>query len=118
MNHLRATKRRVAFAMALAFVALVIYDYVSYHRRYDAAMSVVSRLDGRAGSLFDWPFGRECRVTFDRPVTAEELSELAVLNALAGRHAVGVAFDCEMRPAQLQAARETLTECVVTQVDQ
>ena len=81
-------------------------------------MSVVGRLDGRAGSLLDWPFGRECRITFDRPLNPEELRELEVLNSLSGRHWVGVAFDCEIDTAQLQAAHEALSDCVVFAVDQ
>ena len=99
--------------MVAAFIAFMIYDYVSYHSRYTSAMTVVSRLDGRAGSLLDWPFGRECRITFDRPLSAEELGELAVLNSLSGRHWIGVAFDCEMEASQILAARDALSGCVV-----
>ena len=55
MTYPRFTKRRMVFAMLLAGAACIIYDYVTYHQQYNAAMSVVSRVGGQPGSLF----GRE-----------------------------------------------------------
>lgn len=109
------TKRRLFFSIFTCFLVFVAYDYVTYHSQYDAAMGVVSRLNGRSGSLLDWPFGRETIISFKRPLTDEELSELDVLNSLSGRHSIAVYFNCDLDNSQLHAASLALHKCRVYQ---
>jgi hypothetical protein len=80
-------------------------------------MVVVSELDGRAGSLLGWPFGKEYIITFSRPLTDDELERLSVLNSLAGRDYVAVAFNCDLTPQELKTAQHVLSECHVYQPD-
>ena len=94
-----------------------IIDYQIYYARLDHAMSVVSDLDGRAGSLLDWPFGREIVIVFEHPLNDEELDRLSVVKSLHGRHVVAVAFRCEMTPQQLEAARAALPDMAVIPVE-
>jgi len=113
------TKRLIIRRMILAVLAVlscvVAFDYISYHARNRRAMAVVADLEGRAGSLLGWPMGKEYIVTFSRPLTDEELKRLSVLNSLAGRDYVAVAFKCDLTPQQLATARQVLSECRVYQ---
>jgi hypothetical protein len=111
----RITLRRCLLALLVLFLVFVVYDYTSYHARNRRAMAVVKDLGGSAGSLMDWPFGKEIRIAFSRSLADAELERLTVLNSLAGRDFVGVMFNCELSTEQLGSARRALPECVVLQ---
>ena len=114
-NRYRLTKRGILlllFGLVLAFVA---YDYVTYYARYNSAIDVARLHGARIGSLMDWPFGRECRITFDQPLNDAAFQDLKVLNSLTGRHWVGVALNYELDDAHLQSARDILHNCHVLQ---
>lgn len=117
----RATRRvRIRYAIYFLLILAVvigILDYQRYHAQLDRAMAVVSDLEGRAGSLLDWPFGRDMVISFERPLSGEELERLAVLNSLQGRHNVSVFFRCQLTPQQLTAAKAALPDLSVRQVD-
>lgn len=113
MHRFQITKRRVFFSMLGLFLLFVAYDYVTYHSRYNSAINVAHRHGARVGSLLDWPFGRECRITFEAPLDKSAMRELAILNSLAGRHWVGVALNYELDDIQLQSARDVLHDCHV-----
>lgn len=117
MNRFRLTKRRVLLSLLGLFLLFVVYDYVTYYSRYNSAMDIARRHDARIGSLLDWPFGRECRITFDKPLDEAALRELTVLNSLSGRHWVGVALNYELDDSQLELVREALHDCHVFQPD-
>ena len=104
----------LVFVLFLAFVA---YDSFTYHSRYKTATGVAQAHGAHVGSLFGWPFGRECQITFDQPIDCRAVAELAVLNSLTSRHWVGVAFNYDMTDADLEHARDTLPECHVFRVD-
>lgn len=109
--------RYVLYASVILLIIAGIVDYQRYHAKIDRAMTVVSELGGRAGSLLDWPFGREYAISFDRPLTDDELERLSVVNSLQGRHYVSVFFRCQLSPEELEAARKALPDCAVGQVD-
>ena len=117
MNSFRLTKRRVLLLLIGLMLAVVAYDYVTYYSRYNSAVDVARRHGARIGSLLDWPLGRECRITFDRPLNVAALQELTILNSLSGRHWVGVALNYELDDGQLQSAREMLHKCHVFHPD-
>jgi len=117
MSRPRLTRRSTLLLVFGFFLAIVTYDYVSYHSRYKTAVGVAQAHGALVGSLLGWPLGRECRITFDQPIDRDVIAELAVLNSLTSRHWVGVAFNYEMTDADLQHARDTLPECHVFRVD-
>ncbi len=80
-------------------------------------MDVARRHGARIGSLLDWPFGRECRITFDKPIDHDAINELTVLNSLTSRHWVGVALNYDLDEAELQHAQTSLHNCHVFQID-
>lgn len=110
--------RHVLLVLLLAFLGFVAFDYVSYHSRGRRAMTVVSDLGGRAGSISGWPSGKEYFIASSGPLTDAELERLSVLNSLSGRDYVTVAFSCDLTPLQLGAAQRTLSECRVFQQDE
>jgi len=109
--------RYAIYALALVTVAVGMIDYQRYHAQLDQAMAVVAELKGRAGSLLDWPFGKELVISFDRPLTDSELKRLSILNSLQGRHHVRVFFRCALTPQQLTAAQKALSKCYVGQME-
>lgn len=100
--------------LAIAFVA---YDYTTYNSGFWAAIGVAKAHGARVGSLLDWPFGRECRITFEQPLDRDAVADLRVLNSLAPRHWVGVGFNYEMLDADFEHARDILPKCHVFRVD-
>lgn len=104
----------VYFVVVLLTIGGII-DYQIYYAKLDRAMSVVSELDGRAGSLLDWPFGREIAIVFERPLSDKELERLSVVKSLQGRHVVAVVFRCEMTHQQLESALNALPDMAVRQ---
>ncbi|QDU74207.1 hypothetical protein Pan97_12120 [Bremerella volcania] len=109
--------RYAIYAVVILAIVLGVIDYQRYHAQLDRAMAVVYQLEGRAGSILDWPFGREMVVTFERSLTSEELERLGILNSLQGRHVISVWFRCQMTPQQLAAAQAALPDLNVRQVD-
>lgn len=112
-----ARVRYVVYAMVILLIIGGVIDYQRYHAKIDRAMTVVAELGGRAGSLLDWPFGREYAISFDRPLTNDELERLSAVNTLQGRHYVGVFFRCQLTPQEFEAAKKALPDCAVRQVD-
>ena len=117
MTRTRRTRRSALLLVFGFFFAFVAYDYVTYHSHYNSAVGVAQAHGARVGSLLDWPIGRECRITFDQPIGREAIVELAVLNTLASRHWIGVAFNYDMTDIDLEHARDTLPDCHVFRVD-
>ncbi len=112
-----ARMRYGVYAVVVLLIIGGIIDYQIYYARLDRAMSVVADLDGRAGSLLDWPFGREIVIVFERPLNDEELDQLVVVKSLQGRHVVAVVFRCEITPQQLESARAALPDMAIRQVE-
>lgn len=113
----RSRLRYAIYAFAIIAIVLGMIDYRRYYSQLDQAMAVVSDLEGHAGSLLDWPFGREIVVSFERPLDREEVNQLTFLNSLKGRHVVTVVFRCQLTPKQLSDVKEALSDCAVRQVD-
>ncbi len=116
MTRIRPKRWAIVLLVCGCLLSLIAYDYVTYHSRYRSAIDVAHSHGARVGSLLDWPFGRECRITFDRPVDRDAIPDLAVLTSLASRHSVGIAFNYDMADADLKHARDTLRECHVFRV--
>lgn len=111
MNRLRHAKHRVFGALLGLFLVFLAFDYGNYYLRYNAAIGVARRHGARVGSLLDWPLGRECCITFDKPVDNATLRELTVLNSLSSRHSVSIALNYELDDDRLRFLQETLREC-------
>lgn len=108
--------RRIVIGLITALFAYGVFDYISYHARLRRALNSVFDVGGRAGSLGSWPLGQVLRIKFERPLNAEELHKISVLNELRRRHLVGVMFDCDMTPQQSQQSRDVLHRCHVFNV--
>ncbi|MEW4564356.1 hypothetical protein AB1K70_17590 [Bremerella sp. JC770] len=116
----RSGRRRIWYeAYVLAAVVMIagFIDYQRYHWQINRAMAIVGELEGRAGSLLDWPFGREYMIVFQRPLDGSELERLKAINTLQGRHYVTVVFRCQLTQKQFEAAKLALPDCVVRQAD-
>jgi hypothetical protein len=98
-------------ALLLVAIGVASYDYISFEARQRAAMAVVDRLGGRASSLGGWPLGMEYRIIMSRPLTDDEIEQLAILNLLADRNWVGVRFDWLVETALLERYRDVLSRC-------
>ena len=99
----KLTGRRVIYSLLLLALAVAAFDYAKFHSRNRRALNVVSRLNGRAGSLLDWPFGKEYVIVFDRLLSNAELQQLSEPNSLVGRNHVTVYFDCDLTVGDYQA---------------
>lgn len=115
-SQLRTRIGQFARCAAFLFVIYLGWDYFQYHSRLRHAMSVVSNCGGSAGSLMDWPFGRELRITFTHPPTEADLQRLEILNGLNSRHWVGVMYKCELTDEELRRIESTLGKCHVIHV--
>ena len=117
MTRSRLTRRSALLLVLGFFLAYVGYDYITYHSRYKNAIGVAQAHGARVGSLLDWPFGRELRITFDQPIDRDAVADLAVLNSLTSRHWVGVAFNYDITDVDFEHANDTLPDCHVFHVD-
>ena len=61
MSRTRLTRRSVLLLVFGICLAIVVFDYVTYHSRFKTAICVAQAHGARVGSLLDWPLGRECR---------------------------------------------------------
>ncbi len=117
MSRTRLTRRSVLLLVFGICLAIVVFDYVTYHSRFKTAICVAQAHGARVGSLLDWPLGRECRIAFDQPIDRDAVRHLAVLNSLSSRHSVGVAFNYDISDADLEYACEILSQCQVFRVE-
>lgn len=99
--------------IAVILILAAVVDNYQYEAHASRCSRAVAQLGGRTGSLMGWPWGREVIVSLPRPVTDEELQQLAILSA-GGRDYVAVRFNCELTDAQLAAARRVLSRCAVS----
>lgn len=128
LKHLKVTRRekfgrrlkrwRLRLSIVTILISVVGYDYISYHAKLNSTLREVVVLNGHYSSLTDWPFGKELHISFDRPLTSDELQKLAVLNSLSSRHFVVVYFYCDLESGQLDEVRSALTQCGVNQSEQ
>lgn len=117
--------KRIRFVL-FALVALLGMGLLWYltlelpdKTRRTRAVAVVTQMHGHMGSLGPilpfWPFGKEYFITIEGiDLSPDDLQQLTVLNDLAGRHLVGVAFiDTNLKEQNLAGVRKVLPRCHV-----
>lgn len=104
---------RALLAVSVALAVAMAIDYRAFQAREQKVSEVVSSLGGELGHISTgWP-GTRYTAFFERPLTDEELEELAALKLLTGRNGVEISFRCEMTPSQLEAVQKAFPECRV-----
>jgi hypothetical protein len=113
----RKWPRRLVLAAFLVLLAVPCFDYVVFQSREESILAISTQLGGHPFSIGGWPFGEEHLIVFSRPLTNNELQQLATLDPIhqSGRHAIRVSFkNCSLSEKRLAEVREILHNIVIT----
>lgn len=101
---------KILLVAVSCLIILAVMDYAAVQYKDSHVSRIVSNLGGKTGSIPAWPLGTEYRISFESPLTMEQINFLTPLNDLRGD--VWVAFpECAFSENEVRDIRSKLYRC-------
>lgn len=107
---------RVIFCIVSACAILLAYDYTRVRSVDDHVRMEVEACGGKISAVKVFPFRTQYRVIFERPLTGEQMSSLALLNDASDQVQLAF-FDCDLSDSDVDSLKSTFPKCAIRVAD-